>query len=106
MTNAMKKIGALVLVLAMVCAFTACAATLRGTYVAKDGLIDQSFTFKEDNVVEFSALGLDIEGDYVIEDGEIIITYSLLGISKDMSFSFEKKGDTIIIDGTEFVKEK
>ena len=57
-------------------------------------------------LLEVSAFGIDIEGDYVIEDGEITITYNLLGLKYDMVKSFERKGSSIFIDGTEFVKEK
>ncbi len=101
-----KSIVAILLVCVMVCSLTACATTLNGTYTAKEGLVEQSFTFKEDNKVEMSAFGINIEGDYKIEDGEITITYSLLGLHYDWVKSFEKKGNSIFIDGTEFVKEK
>lgn len=105
--KAFKKIvAALMLVCVMVCTLTACTTTLKGTYTSKEGLIEQSFTFKEDNKVEVSAFGIDVEGEYLIEDGEITITYSLLGLSYDWVKSFEKDGSSIFIDGTEFVKEK
>lgn len=101
----MKRILCLVLALmVMACCFTACATKLSGTYVA-DGLIQQKLTFKDDNVVSLSAFGLDVEGTYVIEDGKMIITYTLLGQDLDMEKTFEKDGDTLIIDGTEFTKE-
>lgn len=105
--SAFKRAAAvIVLVCVMVCTFTACTTTLKGTYTNKDGLIEQSLTFKEDNIVEVSAFGIDIEGEYLIEDGEITITYNLLGLSYDWVQSFEKDGSSIFIDGTEFVKEK
>ena len=101
-----KRIVAVLLVCVMVCTFTACATTLKGTYTSKDGLIEQSFTFKEDNKVDVSAFGINVEGEYKIEDGEITITYSLLGLHYDWVKSFKKDGNSIFIDGTEFVKEK
>ena len=105
--NVFKKlVAALLLVCVMACTLTACTTTLKGTYTSKEGLIEQSFTFKEDNIVEVSAFGIDVEGEYLIEDGEITITYSLLGLSYDWVKSFEKDGNSIFIDGTEFVKEK
>lgn len=105
--KAFKKIVASVLlVCVMVCTLTACTTTLKGTYTSKDGLVEQSFTFMEDNKVKVSAFGIDVEGEYLIEDGEITITYSLLGLSYDWVKSFKKDGDSIFIDGTEFVKEK
>ena len=101
------KFVALVLVMClMVCALAACKTTLSGTYVNKGVLLEQRMTFKDDNKVAVSAFGIEIEGDYVIEDGTITITYTLLGLSYDWVKSFEKNGDTIIVDGTAFVKEK
>ncbi len=104
--NWLKRITAAFLACVMVCILTACTTTLKGTYTSKDGLIEQSFTFKEDNKVEVSAFGIDVEGEYLIEDGEITITYSLLGLSYNWVKSFKKDGSSIFIDGTEFVKEK
>ena len=43
--------------------------------------------------------------DHKIEDGKITITYNILGFTYDWEKSFEKDGNTIIIDGTKFVKE-
>jgi hypothetical protein len=100
------RLVAALLVLVMVGSMAACSMMLRGTYTNQDGLIKQSFTFKEDNKVEVSAFGIDVEGEYEIKNGEITITYSLLGLHYDWVKSFEMKGGSIIIDGTEFVKEK
>ena len=100
-----RGIVAGLLAVMMLLSLTACQAKLKGTYTAEDGLIKQSFTFSKDGKVEVSAFGINVEGDYVIEDGEITITYSLLGLKYDMVKSFEKKGKSIFIDGQEFVKE-
>jgi uncharacterized lipoprotein YehR (DUF1307 family) len=101
-----KRITAFILICALVCTLTACTTTLKGTYTSKEGLIEQSFTFEEDNKVKVSAFGINVEGEYQIEDDEITITYSLLGLSYDWVKSFKKDGNSIFIDGTEFVKEK
>ncbi len=100
-----RRVIAFTLVVMMLLSLTGCKTKLKGTYTAKDGLIKQSFTFKDDDKVEVTAFGIDVEGEYVIEDGEITITYSLLGLKYDMVKSFEKKGKSIFIDGQEFVKE-
>ena len=55
--------------------------------------------------MEVSAFGINVEGEYLIEDDTITITYSLLNLSYDWEKSFEKKGNSIFIDGTEFIKE-
>lgn len=99
-----KAITVLMVICMMACSLTACTTKLNGTYTS-DGLIEQSFTFKDDNVVVISAFGIDAEGTYKIEDDKITITYKLLNLSYDWEKSFEKDGDTIKIDGTEFVKE-
>lgn len=107
MKRVFTRVAAVLLVCVMVCAFTACATTLKGTYVSTDGLVQQTLTFKEDNIVEVSAFGIETEGEYVIEDGYITITYSLLGLSYDWEARLEKEGsDTLYIDGVQFVKEK
>lgn len=104
--NFKRIVSLLLLTVFIIGMMTACATKLSGTYTNDDGLIKQSFTFKEDNKVEVSAFGIDIEGEYLIEDDTITITYKLLNLSYDMEKSFEKKGSSIFIDGTEFVKEK
>ena len=96
----------MLLTVILVCFLTACTTKLSGTYTNDEGTIKQSFTFKDDNKVVVSAFGIDVEGEYLIEDGKITITYSLLNLSYDLEKSFEKKGNSIFIDGTEFVKEK
>ena len=96
---------ALCLVFVMVISLVACGTKLRGTYTS-DGLIEQSFIFKEDNVVVISAFGIDAEGTYKIEDGKISITYRFLNLSYNLEKSFDKDGDTIKIDGIKFVMEK
>lgn len=106
MKKNIKRIVSLLLMAAMLmCVLTACTTKLSGTYTNDEGLVKQSFTFKEDNKVEVSAFGIDVEGEYLIEDDTITITYSLLNLSYDWEKSFEKKGSSIFIDGTEFVKE-
>jgi hypothetical protein len=107
MKKNLKRIVSLLLLTTMlVCVLTACTTKLSGTYTNDEGIIKQSFTFKDDNKVEVSAFGIDIEGEYLIEDNKIIITYSLMNLSYDWEKSFAKKGDSIFIDGTEFVKSK
>ena len=103
--NFKRIVSLFVLTIFIVCALTACTLKLNGTYTNEEGLVKQSFKFKEDNKVEVSAFGIDIEGEYLIEDGKITITYSLLNLSYDWEKSFEKKGNSIFIDGTEFIKE-
>ena len=101
-----QRVTLIVVVCLMLCGLTACATTLNGTYTSKDSLLEYQFTFMDDNKVKMSAFGVNIEGEYLIEDGEITITYGILGLSYDWVKSFEKDGNSIFIDGVEFVKEK
>lgn len=106
MKNCAKRVISLLLLATfIICALTGCATKLKGTYTNDEGLIKQSFTFKEDDKVEVSAFGIDVEGEYHIEDGRITITYNILGLKYDWEKSFEKRGKSIFIDGTEFIKE-
>ncbi len=100
-----KSITSLLVIFIILCSLTACSTKLSGTYTS-DGIVKQSFTFKDDNVVLMSAFGVDAEGTYKIEDDKITVTYKLLNLSYDWEKSFQKEGDTITIDGTQFVKEK
>lgn len=104
MIKSIKKILTLISIGILTCALTSCTTKLTGTYTS-DGIIEQSLTFKENDVVVISAFGIDAEGTYKIENDKITITYKLLNLSYDWEKSFEKDGDTIIIDGTEFVKK-
>lgn len=101
-----RLVSLLCLLTIVLCMLTACSTNLSGTYTNKDGLVEQSFTFKEDNVVEVSAFGIEVEGEYHIEKDMITITYSLLNLSYDWEKSFKKDGDSIFIDGVQFTKEK
>lgn len=99
-----KVVAMFFVVCILMCLLTACTTKLNGTYTS-DGLIKQSFTFKDDNIVVMSAFGIDAEGTYKIENDKITITYKLLNLSYDWEKSFKKDGNTIIIDETEFTKE-
>ena len=68
------------------------------------GIIDQSFTFSGDRVT-VSAFGLDINGTYEIKGDMITVRFSLLGMEQSESWSFARQGNSIYIDGAEYVKE-
>lgn len=86
--------------------FTACSSHPKGTYASSDGI--STITFGDDDAITLNALGLiDIDGTYVIEDGQITVTYilPLLGTKTEWVKSYAKDGDTITIDGTDFIKQ-
>lgn len=106
MKKKMKSmLSILCLSITIMCMLTACSTKLSGTYTNDDGLVKQSFTFKDDNTVEVSAFGIEVEGEYLIKNDIITITYSLLNLSYDWEKSFKKDGDSIFIDGVEFIKD-
>lgn len=83
---------------------TACGnSKLSGTY-RSEGLIAQTFTFKDDNVT-MSAFGINANGTYKIDGDKIVITYTLFGQSYDWEQPFSKSGSTITIGGTNFIKQ-
>ena len=108
--RSLKKIAVMLLACLMLCSFLACgsvvqsAVGLRGIYVNREGIIEQKFIFDADNKVRMSAFGLQIEGDYVIESDMLFITYTLFGLRNEWSVPFEYAGDTIYLDGVEFVR--
>ena len=89
--NCRRIVSLLLLTVSLVCILTACTTKLSGTYTNDEGLVKQSFTFKEDNKVEVSAFGIDVEGEYLIEDDTITITYSLLNLSYDWKNLLRKR---------------
>ena len=101
-----QRVTLLLLGCLLMCMLTACSTTLNGRYKAADSLIEHSFVFEKDNKVKFSLYGVNAEGDYLIEDNTITITYGILGLSYDMEMSFEKKGKSIFMDGIEYIKEE
>lgn len=100
-----KSIAAMLMICAIVFVMAGCSSKLNGKYTKSEGLIEQSFIFNNDGTVKVSAFDIEIEGEYEIKDGKITITYSLLGLSYDWVKDFDKKGNSIFIDGTEFVKD-
>ncbi len=104
--NCCKKfLITLISALFVVCIFSACETKLNGTYVNDNGIIKQTITFNRDNTIVVSAFGVDIEGEYKIENNKLTVTYSLLGVKTNWDWSFERKGKSIFIDGAEFVKQ-
>lgn len=113
----MKKIAKTLAVIliagTIICTFASCTQTLKGTYASTTDVgtvLNGNLTFDKENKVsgEITApiIGtVSIDGTYSIEDNNITFTYSIFGINKDVTYSFEKDGKSIIIDGTEFVKQ-
>ena len=103
------KITASVLLVAVLLAglLSGCAVKeLKGTYKSTDSL-GGTLTFKEDHKVTGELFGITLDGEYEIKDDTITFKYSgPLGLGATIDKSFSKDGSTILIDGTEFVKQK
>ena len=101
-----KAAAALLLVVLLAGLLAGCAGkTLNGTYKST-GLLGETLTFDKDHKVTGALFGITLDGEYEIKDDTITLKYTTaLGIGATLSKSFEKKGDSIWIDGTEFVKQ-
>ncbi|MBR3404351.1 MAG: hypothetical protein IKG91_03565 [Firmicutes bacterium] len=44
-------------------------------------------------------------GHYEIKDGTMTITYNVLGLETSKDYQYSKKGNSIFLNGEEFVKE-
>ena len=106
MKKALKTIVAVLLAAALLAGLAGCGAkTLNGTYKSTGNLGD-SLTFDKDNKVTGELFGVTLDGEYEIKDDSITFKYSaVLGLGTTDTKSFEKKGSSIWIDGTEFVKQ-
>ena len=78
-------------------------SVLMGTYMSSDGL--QYFTFSGTNTVKMSLSIISATGTYTIQGDKIIIDYSMLGQSDTMEASFSRNGNSIYIDGVEYLKQ-
>ena len=101
MRKTIKKIAVLFLALMLVFTLVACSGGLSGTYVADDG---SKVTFNG-NKITMSVLGIDINGTYSISGSEMTITYSVLGVETSNTATFSQSGNTVTIDGQQFVKQ-
>ena len=111
MKKTLKIVVAVLLAAALLAGLTACGTkTLNGTYKSEEtigGKLGGTLTFDKDNHVTGTIMGLAIDGTYTIEKDKITFTFSnaLLGIGATQTKTFEKKGDSIWLDGTEYVKQ-
>ena len=101
-----KAVVAALLILVLLAGMAGCSAkTLKGTYKST-GDLGETLTFDKDNNVTGELFGITLDGTYEIKDDSITFKYSTsFGLGTTLTKSFEKKGDSIWIDGTEFVKE-
>ena len=97
----MKKIAVLFLALMLVFTLVACSGGLSGTYVAEDGT---KVTFNG-NKITMTVLGVDVEGTYSISGNKITFTFSALGVETSDTATFSQSGNTVTIDGVDFVKK-
>lgn len=104
----MKKLFArflaAVLMVVVLLSAVACTKRLSGSYVSSE-ILGTTYTFDGDKVTVSSDLGIALTGTYKIEKDTISITYTVLSISSTNTLSFEKKGNSIFLDGVEYVKK-
>lgn len=104
MKTAVKIIAVIMVLATITVLFASCGKTLNGTYKPADGA--GSLTFDKDGNVKGELFGITLSGTYSIDKDEIKFEKeTVLGIGGTLTYSFEKSGKTIIIDGKEYVKE-
>ena len=89
----------------MLMALASCNNRLRGTYVSRDGIFTNSITFNGD-IVTISLVGLNISGTYEIREDQLIVTTNILDVESEHQFHFARRRNTLIINGSEFVRER
>ena len=103
----MKKKIAILLILCTVTALLAgCGSKLEGTYSPVNSYADfGALTFNGNNVSVnvFGYAGLS--GTYQIKGKEMVLTMELLGTPTTQTMSYSKKGDSIFLDGQEYIKQ-
>lgn len=89
----------------MLSTLAACSGSgLNGTYQST-GTVAQTFTFSGSDDITMSAFGINASGTYKIDGDKMTVRYSLFGINSDWTCTFKQNGNSIDIDGTEFVKQ-
>jgi|GEM_PF-3730657 len=97
------RITALILAtILLMLALTACSG-LSGTYYSTS--TGRSYTFSGTNKVTEMSYGLSIPAKYKISGKNMEITYTVLGTPVTQSYTYEKKGKSIFLNGAEYVKQ-
>ncbi len=105
----LTRILSLALILVMVLTVLAsCGTRLSGTYKSDAVISLTSFTFDGDKFTQKTAI-FEINGTYEIKGDEITLTYDSalaekFNLSTTVTFSFEKDGNAIKIDGNKYNK--
>ncbi|MDR2752495.1 MAG: hypothetical protein LBC41_17715 [Clostridiales bacterium] len=100
-----KRLLAAILATCLLLSVSACSEGLSGAYKSQGTLIPETVTFFKDKTLSLSAFGLNISGAFEVKSDKIAITYEVLGAKLTLEKSFSRSGDSVFIDGVEFVKE-
>ena len=108
----MKKLLALIAVIALVSALCACDGNLskpkNGTYKSDEGILSQTWTFSGTNDITLSAGGglISTKGTYTINGDKLSVTSTLLGVETTSGYTItEITATSFFIDGTKLVKQ-
>lgn len=102
----MKKRLYLLLTLVLTALLLAGCGGLKGTYTPADASMSteiSSIRFDGSKAV-LSIWGYKVGGSYKVQGDTLELNYTLLGNSRTQSFAFSQKGNSILIDGVEYVK--
>ena len=110
MKKAAKLIALALVAVTALMLLASCQTKLSGTYQCDDTkVLDVTLTFDGDKVIAKGKLGIlntEVEGTYKIDGDKITLTFGNDAFKLGGEKSFEKKGDTIKIDGVSYTKTK
>ncbi len=96
----MKKVLALTLILVMLSmSLVSCSAILEGKWKTTEDIITKELVLNDGNVGTYTALGIEQDIVWKIEDGKLTVTTSVLGISTDIykDAEYSISGDELTI---------
>ncbi len=98
---------AVILIIALVS--TCESSKLKGTYVSKDPWAQVTRLEFQGNRVTVTDVSVQVKCSYKLKDDRLIIngTTTLFGteVAVDYDYTFEKKDDSIFLDGEEYIKQ-
>jgi hypothetical protein len=101
----MKRICILALVVAVLAGCSGNA--LSGSYKSEDNLLGEVWTFSSNYGITISAIGgvAKIHGEYALKGDSLTVTRVLLGVETTATYTLERRGKDLIIDGVRFVRQ-
>lgn len=106
----MKKLKILTIMVAIILIISSLSSCglfndLNGTYISEEHELGYHKTYKFfGDTVTYSFAEKSMNGKYKIEEDILKVTWDVLG-GMDVEYDFKRDGDTLTIDGEEYVKK-